>query len=1586
MSIDEELALIRKNRAPDQPPTPAVQPPPTPPAEPVKPAPKTAAEIDAELGLPPAETGLAPLPDQDAGFFEVMGAAWRGETIRTDAWNHAAVRQMELVSEMFQMLSPASREKWQSTFAGRGAARKFVKGRGWVTSAGSIMALAAEEAAQSPDDAARWARYPLTAGAMEERILSDRIADLDEAEAVLAQDGGGFAEFLGTGLRAMTDETSVMLAPFGLQGSLWRKIAGEATLGALGEAAVLPKEYRVAEEMGLPDPAIAPRLAMGAAFGGTFALGAELLGRGFVSFKARVEARRASLTETIPPGVDRIDHEAELDAAEAELRGDLTVQESLGPAGRPKDGTLGAIVNKGDRARVVLINTAKETDRKLPIDPVLDDRLSLAVGAVYGPGYEVRVYSGGQKTQAELRKDGAALGLTGADLQRFIDDNSEGSVRHDHGKAADVYIFGPDGKQVTGDGLAPIAQYWAASRFGGVGLEMQGGGIHLDIHETPPAGGAMSWTYSQLTPAQQAALDAGLRGEMPDLRGTPGTPSAPGAAPALPPVGPDAPADWARIRNGIFAGESGADWNALFGYQNRKGGKFSHIKPSEMTVDQWLEFQDPNGEYGQWVKANRPDPENGVATPMGAYQIVGDTLAMLKRDLRLKGDEVMTPEFQDYLAQEIYRRQGTGAWQGYKGPRDSYTPGSVDGPAPDFGPTVRGYTGQNQVAVGDDTRIDVDYEVVDYRSLIRASGDLQPRDRTRINSDAWVADTAARLDPAQLMPAPTADRGTPIVGPDNVIESGNGRTMAIARAYERYPDRAEAYRGAIEAAGFTIPDGVDQPVLIARRRTDLTPDQRRQMVIDAQDSGVAQMTPTEVARATSRNLQAPILSRLDPTQPLTADANGDFVRAALATLPRSARNAMFDPGGALNALGQRQLREAIFARAWPDPDILARYTEGAPAELKSLMEALETAAPSWAALKADIEAGLVTPDMDISGFVLDAMRLIAAARELAGRQGMPIAKAVAELIDEVDLIEGAISPLTAALVRKMWQGKRAAPAEEVASFLTRYADEARKAGAAGGMFDTPGPRDVLRTIDPVTFGDLPEDLGTARGFATRPTSEAPPETVADMTGADFDQGAQSPAAEAVHAEIEAELRGPNAEPFGPVYQGFTGNPDGAIAHLLAQKTGEVPDAFAIPGGQLGNASLVYGNDQFGLRHIQLKRPEMLDRLPDLLRNGRVETDPQGQSRLYIVDDADPANVAVIRLDWDGEDRRWLVTAYQDNWGKFARDRKEAYRTGPSGERVPSPTGQRQDTPVAPATQGARQTAVRPDPDTPDLIDTRGQGVRYHGSTQPIGKLTDEYIGSEKNFYGQGFYTTDAVAITDGYSKARKSTTGVIYRVEETGPIQALDMEQPIPDWFRTAVDKDDGSDVAELVAEALAENPANLREFYDAVRELSPNYQLPTYEVQEIFDGFARIVRDNGFNALDHTGGLLTKKAPHAVRIYLSPETTVRLVPVERRTFENAASGPGAETARQGASDAPSATAPAANPAEAISRPSGEALDPIAAELAAARADLGEFADIEIDLPDGTTARAGDILDDIEADRRADAVIQACGITQGGAQ
>jgi hypothetical protein len=122
------------------------------------------------------------------------------------------------------------------------------------------------------------------------------------------------------------------------------------------------------------------------------------------------------------------------------------------------------------------------------------------------------------------------------------------------------------------------------------------------------------------------------------------------------------PRDWSRIQQGIFAGESGGDYGALFGYQNRPNGRFSGVDLTKMTVDQALDFANPSGPYGQYVKGQ----VGRVATPMGAYQIVGKTLRAAKEGLGLRGDEVLTPAMQDKLGQWIYKTQGTGAWEGYK--------------------------------------------------------------------------------------------------------------------------------------------------------------------------------------------------------------------------------------------------------------------------------------------------------------------------------------------------------------------------------------------------------------------------------------------------------------------------------------------------------------------------------------------------------------------------------------------------------------------------------------------------------------------------------------------------------------------------------------------------------------------------------------------------------------------------------------------------------------------------------------------------------------------------------------------------------
>lgn len=172
-------------------------------------------------------------------------------------------------------------------------------------------------------------------------------------------------------------------------------------------------------------------------------------------------------------------------------------------AGRPSSEVLGAwdqgaeasatqsagITPGADGPRAPVTYTNQNATRDDPITPELMDKLQRGVAQVYGPGYSAQVYSGGQDEKGHGHK-------------------RTGSTRHDRGKAADVYISDPQGNRIKGDALAPMAQHWLAQKQGGVGMEMQGGGIHLDQHtERHP-----NWDYGSLTKAQSRAVKQGLAG------------------------------------------------------------------------------------------------------------------------------------------------------------------------------------------------------------------------------------------------------------------------------------------------------------------------------------------------------------------------------------------------------------------------------------------------------------------------------------------------------------------------------------------------------------------------------------------------------------------------------------------------------------------------------------------------------------------------------------------------------------------------------------------------------------------------------------------------------------------------------------------------------------------------------------------------------------------------------------------------------------------------------------------------------------------------------------------------------------------
>lgn len=150
----------------------------------------------------------------------------------------------------------------------------------------------------------------------------------------------------------------------------------------------------------------------------------------------------------------------------------------------PKAPETAPKAENGKMKRDIISYANKGATRNLDLTNELESKLATAVPEVLGEGYTVKIFSGGQHSKEDIAKTGKG--------------KRTGSIRHDHGKAADVYIYGPDGKKVTDTKvLDKLKQYWLANNMGSVGTYMRGAGMHLDewTKEELLAGMSQTWKY-----------------------------------------------------------------------------------------------------------------------------------------------------------------------------------------------------------------------------------------------------------------------------------------------------------------------------------------------------------------------------------------------------------------------------------------------------------------------------------------------------------------------------------------------------------------------------------------------------------------------------------------------------------------------------------------------------------------------------------------------------------------------------------------------------------------------------------------------------------------------------------------------------------------------------------------------------------------------------------------------------------------------------------------------------------------------------------------------------------------------------------
>lgn len=279
-----------------------------------------------------------------------------------------------------------------------------------------------------------------------------------------------------------------------------------------------------------------------------------------------------------------------------------------------------------------------------------------------------------------------------------------------------------------------------------------------------------------------------------------------------------------------------------------------------------------------------------------------------------------------------------------------------------------------RVATATGRQIEVRPRVVEAADLITSDRpeypqELQPRQRgARAALAEQVRGIARNLNPELLGRSAEADRGAPITGPGNTVESGNGRVMALREVYANHPEKAQAYRDFLEREGYDT-KGFKEPVLIRERVGDLDADERRAFTVEANQSSTAALSPVERAQADARLLDADTLSQMKSGD-VSLAGNAAFVRSFMSKLPESERNAMVNPDGTVSQEGVRRIQSALLAKAYggaPESNaILGRMLESTDQDMRSVLGALLDAAPAFAKLRQAIEDGKLGPEYDIS--------------------------------------------------------------------------------------------------------------------------------------------------------------------------------------------------------------------------------------------------------------------------------------------------------------------------------------------------------------------------------------------------------------------------------------------------------------------------------------------------------------------------------------------------------------------------------------------------------------------------------------------
>lgn len=388
--------------------------------------------------------------------------------------------------------------------------------------------------------------------------------------------------------------------------------------------------------------------------------------------------------------------------------------------------------------------------------------------------------------------------------------------------------------------------------------------------------------------------------------------------------------------------------------------------------------------------------------------------------------------------------------------------------------------------------VEADTEVVELGSLKTSDmpdypANRQPRDRTSKRSEAQITEIVNNFDPERLGDSRTTDQGAPIIGPeaDNIVESGNGRVMALRRVYET-PEVAQRYREFLAKQGAKT-DGLNQPVLVRRRKTQLDDAGLSKFVEDSNRDSKMSQNETEIAAQDARRM-TPEIIKLFRGGSLSAEGNQQFRNRIIKEVIGSEAEAagVRDAKGNLSQAGERRIRAAIFHYAYQDSQAVENFFTSSEPDLKSIGDVMQDVAPGFAEVRANIQARGLDGKYDIAKHVTEALEIIRGRRANGS--------SMSEFLGQTQMFgEREVNPVTERIVRGLFDKSlsRIASKKAIDTFLRGYADKVRnydpKQGDILGENALPEPAKILDDLLKARDGRTEEPVQGTLAGTTKPS-------------------------------------------------------------------------------------------------------------------------------------------------------------------------------------------------------------------------------------------------------------------------------------------------------------------------------------------------------------------------------------------------------------------------------------------------------------------------------------------------------------------